>query len=143
MHLAQDVRASVRAARDQGLPPTVRGGSHDWAGRAPREGGPVVDLSGLRQVTVEAGPRIATLQGEATAADVVAAAAPHGLSAATGTVERGILPGPDDSPTVVLAPTWCAGPAVGDQAAGDPAAGVPAVDMLRRLGDPLIPLPTG
>src|SRR5262245_48823081 len=31
---ASDVQAAIRAARDSGLPLSVRGGGHDWAGRA-------------------------------------------------------------------------------------------------------------
>lgn len=81
-----DVHAAVRAARDHGLPLSVRGGGHDWAGRALRDGGLVVDLSRMRQVSVDALARVATVQGGATAGEVVAAAAPHELSAATGTV---------------------------------------------------------
>ena len=39
-----EVSAAVRAARDAGLPLSVRAGGHDWAGRALRDGGLVVDL---------------------------------------------------------------------------------------------------
>jgi FAD binding domain len=39
----------------------------------------------MRQVAVDAGARIATVGGGATAREVIAAAAPHGLAAATGT----------------------------------------------------------
>jgi FAD/FMN-containing dehydrogenase len=83
---AGDVQAAVRAARDHGLPLSVRGGGHDWAGRSLRAGGLVIDMTGLRQVAVDPQTRTATVGGGATAADVLAAAAPHGLAAATGTV---------------------------------------------------------
>ena len=33
-HTAEDVRFAIRAARDCDLPLSVRGGGHDWAGRA-------------------------------------------------------------------------------------------------------------
>lgn len=81
-----DVQAALRAARSHHLPLSVRGGGHDWAGRALRHGGLVIDLSGMRHVTVDAGARIATVAGGATAGDVITTAAPHDLSAATGTV---------------------------------------------------------
>jgi FAD/FMN-containing dehydrogenase len=81
-----EVQAAVRVAGDHQLPLSVRGGGHDWAGRALRQGGLVIDLSGMRQVAVDAGARIATVQGGSTADDVTAAAAPHGLTAVTGTV---------------------------------------------------------
>ncbi|MFD3406588.1 FAD-binding oxidoreductase [Kribbella sp. NPDC058693] len=81
-----DVQAVVRAAREHGLPLSVRGGGHDWAGRALRDGGVVVDLSEMRSVEVDAAARIATVGGGAVGADVTAAVEPHGLLAATGTV---------------------------------------------------------
>lgn len=81
-----DVRAAVRAARDHGVPLSVRAGGHDWAGRSLRDGGLVIDLTAMRQVTVHADERVAVVGGGVTGADVIAAAAPHGLVAVTGTV---------------------------------------------------------
>jgi FAD/FMN-containing dehydrogenase len=81
-----EVELAVRAARDAGVPLSVRAGGHDWAGRALREGGLVVDLTGMRAVTVDAAGRTATVEGGATAADLLGAAAPHGLAAVTGVV---------------------------------------------------------
>ena len=49
----RDVQEAVRAARAYGLPPSVRGGGHDWAGRALSHHGLVVDLSRMRQVEVD------------------------------------------------------------------------------------------
>jgi len=79
-----DVQAAVRAASASGLALSVRGGGYDWVGRALVEGGLVVDLTRMREVRIEDGTAIA--QGGATISDVLDAAAPHGLSAATGTV---------------------------------------------------------
>src|SRR5262245_10968428 len=81
-----EVGPAIVAARSHQLPLSVRGGGHDWAGRALRHAGLVIDLSGMRQVAVDAGARIATVRGGATAGDVINAAAPYDLSAATGTV---------------------------------------------------------
>jgi FAD/FMN-containing dehydrogenase len=81
---AEDVKAAVRVAQARGLPFSVRGGGHDWAGRALRHEGLVIDLSAMRQVTVDATARIATIAGGARAKDVIAATAPHGLTAVTG-----------------------------------------------------------
>src|SRR5215472_15463089 len=81
-----DVQATVLAARRHDLPLSVRGGGHDWAGRALRPGGMVIDLTGLRRVEVDAGYQTGTFGGGATARDVIAEAAPYGLAAATGTV---------------------------------------------------------
>ncbi len=83
---AGDVRAAVRAARECGMPLSVRGGGHDWAGRALRDGGLVLDLSGMRDVRVDPAAGTAAVGGGATAADLLAAAGPHGLVTPTGVV---------------------------------------------------------
>ena len=79
-----DVQAAVRAARSAGLPLSVRGGGHDWAGSAIRDGGLLIDLSPMRQVTVDGAE--ARVAGGATVSDVLDAARPHGYAAAVGTV---------------------------------------------------------
>ena len=81
-----EVQSVVRYARDRGMPIAVRGGGHDWAGRSLLDDGVVIDMSLMRRVVVDQGASLATLAGGATAADVVAAAEPFGLAAATGTV---------------------------------------------------------
>jgi len=83
-HTTADVQAAVGAARSSGLPLSVLGGGHDWAGSAIRDGGLLVDLSNMRQVTVEGAE--ARAAGGATISDVLDAARPHGLAAAVGTV---------------------------------------------------------
>jgi FAD/FMN-containing dehydrogenase len=83
---AEDVRATARVARAHGLPLSVRGGGHDWAGRSLRHQGLVVNLSEMRQVEVDSRGQVATVTGGATAGDLIAAAAPHGLAAVTGSV---------------------------------------------------------
>src|SRR5262249_14203416 len=81
---SEDVQAAVRIARKHNLRLSVRGGGHDWAGRSLRHGGLLIDLSQMRRVGVDPVASIATLQGGAKTIDVVSAAAPHGLAAATG-----------------------------------------------------------
>jgi FAD/FMN-containing dehydrogenase len=81
----EDVAAAVQAARTQDLPLSVRGGGLDWAGRAMREDGLVVDLSAMRGVIVDVENCIAHAQGGATAGDIVAAAHRYGLAPVTGT----------------------------------------------------------
>jgi FAD/FMN-containing dehydrogenase len=81
-----EVGAAVRAARHAGLPLSVRAGGHDWAGRALRDGGLVVDLTGMRGVSVDAPGRVATVEGGALTADLLAATTPYGLVTATGVV---------------------------------------------------------
>jgi FAD/FMN-containing dehydrogenase len=85
-HTRNEVRIAILAARHHDLPLSVRGGGHDWAGRALRDGGLVIDLSAMKRVVIDTQTRVATLQGGATAGDVVGAAQVHDLCAATGTV---------------------------------------------------------
>jgi FAD/FMN-containing dehydrogenase len=79
-----DVQAAVRVARRHNMPFSVRGGGHDWVGRALCADGLVIDLSGMRQVIVDPHSRIATVAGGAMIRDVVAAADAHRLVAALG-----------------------------------------------------------
>src|SRR5260370_4045710 len=50
---SKDVQEAVRIARSYRLPLSVRGGGHDWAGRALRDQGLVIDLSRMRRVAVD------------------------------------------------------------------------------------------
>jgi FAD/FMN-containing dehydrogenase len=80
----EDVQAAVRAARRHSLSLSVRGGGHDWAGRALRDDGLVIDLTGMRDVVVDPRALVATIAGGARVKDVAAAAGAHGLVAALG-----------------------------------------------------------
>jgi FAD/FMN-containing dehydrogenase len=80
----EDVQTAVRAARRHGLPLSVRGGGHDWAGRALRDDGLVIDLTGMRDVAVDPRALVATVAGGALVKDVAAAAGARGLVAALG-----------------------------------------------------------
>ena len=79
-----DVQAMVRVARRYSLPLSVRGGGHDWTGRALCPDGLVVDLSMMTQVIVDPHTRVATVSGGTKLKDVAAAAGAHGLVAALG-----------------------------------------------------------
>lgn len=80
---ADEVAAAVIAARESGVPVSVRGGGHDWLGRSLRDEGVVIDLSRLRGVQIVGGE--ARVEGGARAVDVVAAASREGQLVATGT----------------------------------------------------------
>jgi FAD/FMN-containing dehydrogenase len=82
---AKDVQAAIRAARERKVPLSVRGGGHDWAGRA-LCAGVVLDLRGMRSVVLSADRRSATIAGGACASDVVAVTDPHGLAVVAGSV---------------------------------------------------------
>jgi hypothetical protein len=79
-----DVESAVRIARRHGLPLSVRGGGHDWAGRALCPDGLVLDLTRMRGVVIDPQEEVATVAGGATIKDVAVAAAVHGLVAAVG-----------------------------------------------------------
>src|SRR5579875_618736 len=79
-----DVIGAVREARAGHLPLSVLGGGHDWAGRAVRAGGLVIDLRGMQAVDIDG--EVATVGGGTTAAGLTAAAARTGQAAAAGTV---------------------------------------------------------
>jgi hypothetical protein len=81
----QDVQSTVRAVRDCELPLSVRGGGHDWAGRALCDG-IVIDLSGMNGVRIDHDTQTARISGGARASDVVEAADPLGLAPVTGSV---------------------------------------------------------
>src|SRR6516164_4228925 len=81
----KDVQSAIRAARDCDLPLSVRGGGHDWAGRALCDG-IVIDLSGMNSVVIEPATHTARISGGARASDVVTAADPLGLAPVTGSV---------------------------------------------------------
>jgi hypothetical protein len=83
-----DVQAAVRAARKYRIPLSVRGGGYDWTGRSVRHHGLVIDLSTMKRVVVDEQTQTAELQGGATAGDLVAAAAPYGLTAVVGTLSK-------------------------------------------------------
>ena len=81
--ISQDIQLAIAAARSVGLSLSVRGGGHDWAGRALCDG-VVIDLSNMRDVVVSQDRRSARLLGGARAADVLAKTDPLGLAAVTG-----------------------------------------------------------
>lgn len=76
----KDVQGAVRFARAHNLPLSVRGGGHDWVGRALRDGGLVIDLTHMRHIQVDAAAKVATVAGGATSRDVSAATSPYGLA---------------------------------------------------------------
>jgi FAD/FMN-containing dehydrogenase len=74
-----DVAAAVSFSRDRGLALAVRSGGHSGAGHGTVDGGLVVDLRDLRDVDVDVETRTAWVGAGATAGEVTAATAAHGL----------------------------------------------------------------
>jgi FAD/FMN-containing dehydrogenase len=81
----QDVQLAILAAGDSGLSLSVRGGGHDWAGRALCDG-LVIDLSGMNDVLLGSDHLTARISGGARASDVLAVTDPRSLAAVTGSV---------------------------------------------------------
>jgi hypothetical protein len=80
----KDVQAAVKFAGVHQLPFSVRGGGHDWAGRALNEGGVMINLQKLTNIYIDPVKKIATVQGGISGGELIAAAEPYGLVAVTG-----------------------------------------------------------
>jgi FAD/FMN-containing dehydrogenase len=83
---AADVIAGVGFARSTGLPLAVRGGGHSIAGLSTCDGGIVIDLSLMKDVTVDPIARRASVGGGAVWADVDHETQAHGLATTGGLV---------------------------------------------------------
>ncbi|MFJ8110900.1 FAD-binding oxidoreductase [Streptomyces sp. NPDC096132] len=80
----QDVVAAVRLARSEGLTIGIRSGGHSWVGNGVRDGGMLLDLSRLRDVTVDPATRTAAVQPAVKGPALLEQLAPHGLFFPTG-----------------------------------------------------------
>jgi FAD/FMN-containing dehydrogenase len=83
-----DVQSALRAAAGAGLLTAVRCGGHSLAGHSTCGGGLVVDLSRMRNVTVEPEHRRARFEGGCLLGNVDAATLPHGLAFPSGVVSH-------------------------------------------------------
>lgn len=83
---ADDVAAAVNHARANDLPISIRAGGHNVAGHAVCDEGLMIDLSLMRNVTVDAERRIASVQGGALWRDLDAASQAHGLATPGGLI---------------------------------------------------------
>jgi FAD/FMN-containing dehydrogenase len=81
-----DVVACVNAAREHGMPLSVKGGGHNIAGLAVCEGGLMLDMSLMRGVWVDPADRVARAQAGCLLGDVDAETQLHGLAAVLGFV---------------------------------------------------------
>ncbi len=81
-----DISAGVRFAAAHEFPLSVKGGGHNVAGHAVCDGGLMIDLSGLRTVSVDPIARRARVAGGATWGDVDAATQAHGLAMPGGLI---------------------------------------------------------
>ena len=81
-----DVVACVNAAREHGLPLSIKGGGHNIAGLAVCEGGLMLDMSLMRGVWVDPVERMARAQAGCLLGDVDRETQLHGLAAVLGFV---------------------------------------------------------
>ena len=85
---ANDVAEAVRFARDRGPRLGVKGGGHNIAGLAIAEEGFTIDLSGMRNVTVDPDARLAHAAGGCLLQDVDAATQKFGLATVMGFISE-------------------------------------------------------
>ncbi|HXA84814.1 MAG TPA: FAD-binding oxidoreductase [Candidatus Dormibacteraeota bacterium] len=83
-----DVQEAVRTASEIGILTAVRCGGHSLAGFGTCDGGLVIDLSKLRQVTVDAGARRARIAGGCLLGSVDTATQKTGLAFPSGVVSH-------------------------------------------------------
>ena len=83
---AADVMAAVEFARESELPVSIKGGGHNVAGKAICDGGVMIDLSQMNQVTVDPVARLARAGGGALWADFDHEAQAFGLACTGGVV---------------------------------------------------------
>ena len=81
-----DVITAIRFAREQEVVMAVRGGGHSVAGFSTCDGGMVLDLSRMREVTVDPVRKRAVTQGGAHLSQLDTAAQEHGLVCPVGVV---------------------------------------------------------
>ena len=83
---AEDVRAAVNFAREQAMTLSVRSGGHSLAGHSTNDGGLVIDLSGMKTITIDPVRRTARLEPGLTWNEVANTLQPFGLAMTAGDV---------------------------------------------------------
>ncbi len=83
---ASQVVAAVRYVRSNGLQLSVKGGGHSYAARSVAGGGLLIDLSPMKQISVDTETRTVTLEAGVTCGELDAATQQHGLATPTPTV---------------------------------------------------------
>lgn len=79
-----DVQSAIRFAAAQRMLTSVRGGGHHIAGNAVAEGGLMIDLSGMRTISIDAAKRTARVGAGALLGDLDRESQAHGLATPLG-----------------------------------------------------------
>ena len=79
-----DVVEAVRFARAHGMKVAVRGGGHSWVGFSLRDGGLLIDLGRLKQLSIDPEARTAAIQPAVTGRELNRQLAAHGLAFPVG-----------------------------------------------------------
>lgn len=82
----EDVRVAVRFAGEHRLKLSVRGGGHNVGGLALQDGAMVIDLSEMKQISVDPERRLAVSEAGVTIGELDAATQEHGLATPLGVV---------------------------------------------------------
>src|SRR5215471_17757105 len=77
---ATDVIAAVTFAREQGMDVAVRSGGHSFGGHSTIDGGILIDLSLMKEITIDRRRRIARIEPGLTWGEVAKAAHAYGLA---------------------------------------------------------------
>ncbi len=83
-----DVRAAIRAASETGILTAIRCGGHSLAGFSTCDGGMVIDMSRMRQVTMDPEARCATIAGGCLLGSIDTATQKAGLVFPSGVVSH-------------------------------------------------------
>ena len=87
---AAQVAAAVGFARDQGLLLSIKGGGHNMAGTSIAERGLTLDMSRMRDVSVDPEARLAHIGSGCLLRDVDRATQAHGLATPLGSFDSGV-----------------------------------------------------
>ncbi len=80
----EDAIAAIQYAKQAGLKVSVRGGNHSWCGSSLRQGGMLIDLSNLNEISVDQKNLKASIQPANSNRSVMAKLAPLGLAFPVG-----------------------------------------------------------